>query len=244
MECLLALDFDGVLCDSRAECLLTGLAAYGRLEPSFPFTSRCIDDVDPALAAGFLAHRHLVRVAAQFVLLFDMLLHGRTVRDDRLLEDQTSVDRERMRRYKHFFYEERGRWVREEPKSWFEHNVVFEDVLRVALKWHAARALAIVSAKDADAILAILAHQGLVLPRSAIFDVMMGEKCAHVRSLRQAHSSIFFIDDNLENLQKVRMQGVTPFMALWGFVPPTAIDLAGAADVATLDLPTFVERFG
>lgn len=240
---LLALDFDGVICDSRPECLITGLAAYSHLEPERERPVRDIEALDPELVSRFMAHRHLVRVAKQFVLLFDLLFSNRALDDDIELEEQTNADPFRLEQYKKYFYAERQAWFEEDPASWFAHNYVFKDVLEVARIWYAREALAIVSAKDEQSIHSILGHKGLQMDPAWIFDTNKGDKPRHMQDLAKQYSEISFVDDNLQNLLMVHSDQVIPFLASWGFVSQHSLDTAQEAGIEVLEPLHFVERF-
>lgn len=246
MNSLLALDFDGVICESRPECLVTGLVAYHVLQhqnkkpPLFN-----VQSLDPQLVDSFMTHRHLVRVAAEFVLLFDLIMEGRPVDDERSLFEQTPADPERMARYKRLFYETRARWVQENPESWYEHNSPFVPVLQTARIWLQAERLAIVSAKDGDSIKAILGRFGLEIDPILILDNSKGDKAELMHILRHNFpgTDIFFVDDNLDNLLLARGSAVTPYLALWGFTSPSSIAHAREQGIEALDLQRFQELF-
>lgn len=240
---LLALDFDGVICDSRPECLITGLAAYSRLEPDRERPARDIEAIDPELVSRFMGHRHLVRVAKQFVLLFDLLFNDNSIDDSIELEEQTNAEYFRLEQYKKYFYAERQAWFQEDPASWFAHNDVFKDVLEVAGIWYGREALAIVSAKDEQSISSILSHKGLQMDPAWIFDTNKGDKPRHIQDLAKKYSKVFFVDDNLQNLLMVNSDQVTPFLASWGFVSQHSLGTAQIAGIEILDPLQFVERF-
>lgn len=77
MKPLLALDFDGVICDSLDECLVTAVNTRRRMRGKKELL-RTPGEVDPDLAARFRAHRHLVRPAGEY----ETLLHWLATRDD------------------------------------------------------------------------------------------------------------------------------------------------------------------
>lgn len=77
MKPLLALDFDGVICDSLDECLVSACNARHRLRGKQKLV-RTPADIDPELVARFRRHRYLVRGAGEY----EALLHWLLTRDD------------------------------------------------------------------------------------------------------------------------------------------------------------------
>lgn len=243
MGTLLALDFDGVICDSRPECLITGLSAYSRIDLELGKPTRNINALDPDIVSRFMDHRHLVRVAKEFVLLFDLLLSNQAIRDDVPLQEQTQADPDRLKLYKFYFYSERDAWFQEDPDSWLAHNEIFEEVLNVSKLWCGLERLAIVSAKDEQSIRTILGRKGLHLNSASILDTNKGDKPEHLQALTRKYSKIFFVDDHLENLLNIGTNAVIPLMASWGFVSRHSLESARNNGIEVLDLSRFLEYF-
>ncbi len=100
MKGLVFLDFDGVICDSLLECLVSSWQGYYRLhlgkrETAVPITLR----------REFSKLRPYVRAGEDFILIQELINNKIPIRSQEQFDSQLAVrGEERMARYKELFY--------------------------------------------------------------------------------------------------------------------------------------------
>ena len=228
---LLALDFDGVLCDSSPECaIVSANARLALLDPNrTPVFSPAVTRTEDF--RRFIAFRYLVRTAAQYLLLWDRLDAGSPIHPTLPLERQTPADPGRLAAFQALFYQLRGRWREDDYDSWLAYNPVHPAVDSSLDALRHVPDLRIVSAKDEPSIRAILARRGVELERNQV----LGRECGDKRELLARLATEFpgrdirFVDDNIDNIELAAMPGIRCLLADWGYLGPDWADRARAA---------------
>lgn len=238
---LLALDFDGVLCDSRPECAIVSANAWLALRnPAHAPLFR--PEVMPEAAfASFMRFRYLVRTAPQYLLLWDLAASGANINPVLPLERQTPADPGRREAFRLLFFALRGQWRADDPDGWLARNPLYPPVAACLGDLREIPDLHIVSAKDESSIRAILGHNGLHPATGAVMGGDHGDK----RDLMAALSvwfpgrPVLFVDDNPENLALADMPGVRCLLADWGYLGPDFATQARAAGYGTVSPAEF-----
>jgi phosphoglycolate phosphatase-like HAD superfamily hydrolase len=228
---LLALDFDGVLCDSSAECaIVSANARLTLLEPDrrpvFSLAAASPEDFQ-----RFTAFRYLVRTAAQYLLLWDQLDAGSPIHPTLPLERQTPADPRRLAAFQTLFYQIRRGWRESDYHSWLTHNPIHPAVDSSLDALGHVPDLRIVSAKDEESIRSILARHGLELERNQVLGREYGDKREVLARIATEFPGrdICFVDDNIDNIALAAMPGVRCLLADWGYVGPDWADRTVAA---------------
>lgn len=225
---MLVLDFDGVVADAFDECaLITWLgerpgsaedqppeAFVKRFRHIRPF-SRTLDH----FIMGHVEGAEAVSDQAGFESLFKGLEPGRVAR----FTAAANAARTRLRE--------------DTPEVWASMHTVFEPVAELIRRTEAD--VAIVTAKDAASVRAILAPNGLAEHVAAIVDECSDKAAAVVdlceeRGIRSEDA--VFIDDNLDNVLHVGTTGARIFWAAWGYSTPDQRERAALSEVARIDL--------
>ncbi|GAB6041593.1 HAD family hydrolase [Endothiovibrio diazotrophicus] len=231
-------DFDGVVCDSRAECMVTGYAAYRELkgEPFEPaFT---VDDVPADAAEAFIRFRYLARTAREFMVIWDLIEAGSAIDPDLPLDRQWEIDAARIMRYHELFYATRYRWMERDERSWVAIHALFPGMKEWLVARLAEGRAHLVSSKDSRSILTILRNNGVELPDDLVSGNEGGDKPGHFRRLIEEHPGreLYFIDDNLENLEMAAAQGIAGCLCTWGYTWEGGIEAAKRQGFPTLGL--------
>lgn len=213
------LDFDGVICDSREECMITSFNADRRLRGSAEpgLEARCIA---PESRAMFRKYRFLARTAREYKLLWDLIESRRPISATRLIRDQVAADEAELAVYERLFYEVRAQWRAQDSAGWLAENPTFADVAAKAVGWMEADRLAVVSAKDRGSILAIMSANGFPLDESVVWAMDEGrDKAEFFSGIRAArpHSQVVLVDDHIENLMLARPFHFKLYLATWGY---------------------------
>ncbi len=241
----LFIDFDGVICDSAAECLFSSWVAYDRLglsaqpdDPAVPpsDTPGTPPSVPVTLRKRFLGLRPFIRAGDDYVLIQHLLATGRTP------AHQEEFDLERRRagpqmlaRYADELNRVRQDLMVHDRDHWLRLNPLYpgmEGLLRAA-DWDRTW---ILSTKRPRYIEAILAFHEVPVPAHAILHAAAISKLDMVAAVldeRQAGRAAL-IDDQLDHLVGNEDPRIEVFLATWGYAKP---EWQADPRVPSLDLP-------
>jgi hypothetical protein len=249
---ILALDFDGVLCDGMREYFEASRRTHRRVWPNEAGPG---DDLFPS----FRALRPVIMSGWEMPVLLRAIAHGlsrssisqdwEAVRD-RLVGSGTPRGEALAGVLKKTLDDVRREWIAAEPDDWLARNVPYcgLDELR-RLVTGPERAL-VVTTKEGEFARLILNHWNLRLA-----DVQGKEagihKCENLRALiadyqaaRGRRPTLWFVEDRLETLQHVTrhadLADVGLFLATWGYnTPETRVAARGGGRVRLLELDQF-----
>lgn len=259
---VLALDFDGVLCDGRPEYFETAWRAYIRTWPA-PALSTAQRD---ALAREFSSLRALIESGWEFPLLVHALVTGERIPpcDDRaawlaLAQRLAAGGRVSTETLKRQVNDVRDQWFATDPNDWVAHHQFYPGVLeRVERALDEGVAAAIVTTKAERFTRALVGARSERLAKIAIMGWdgdRIVPKDACLRRLVAAHAlpadgaGLWFIEDMLETLEKIAhatppLAGVRLLLADWGYNTPAHRDRARHDDrVRLIDRARFTGSF-
>ena len=212
---ILCLDFDGVICDSVLECLVSSWIACFEGNPP--------DRVPLFLKQRFLELRPFIRSGEDYVLIQRLLEQGRSIRNQEEFDDLLGkAGALKMAEYKERFYSARESLFRSERDYWFGLNRLYPHVEGL-LKLHAASAnLHIVSTKRPDFISEILGFHGIRFNPARMHYASSVPKLEIVNRLADENRAekVYFVDDQIDHLTGSRREAVEPCLASWGYVKP------------------------
>jgi hypothetical protein len=229
---ILALDFDGVLCDGMREYFETSRRSYMRIWPDEKVPG---DDLFPA----FRALRPVIMTGWEMPLLLRAIVQERP--ESAMLQNWAAVRDELMNaRQLHgaalssvltrTLDEVRRTWIAIDPRDWLDRNVPYcslEEVRRLVAEPERA---VLVTTKEGEFARQILDHWGMQLA-----DIQGKEagthKCDNLRALITAYTAVqgrrprlWFVEDRLETLRHVTthadLEDVGLFLATWGYNTP------------------------
>jgi phosphoglycolate phosphatase-like HAD superfamily hydrolase len=232
---ILALDFDGVLCDGRPEYFESSCRACRRVWPEAEFDAEPIRDpfyrLRPVIMSGW-EMPVLVRAVAAGVDERRVLRAWPEVREAIVAE--AGPDRDRLvQSLRSSLDDVRREWIAEDPDGWLRSHMPYADLDAVRRLSAEPRHTAIVTTKEGEFARRILAHWQI-----DIADVQGKEagehKCTNLAELIERHgetsgtSTLWFVEDRLETLTCVigcserdpRLTGVRLFLAAWGYTTP------------------------
>ena len=260
MPRVLALDFDGVVCDGRPEYFETARRAYAAVWPGADLARAA------RMAAAFAAARPLVESGWEMPLLLHALMSGASDAEladraawrataRRLLEG-ASVDAGGLGRA---LNAARDAWFAADAKDWLAHHSFYPGVsARVARAVDEGARLVIVTTKAERFARALLtAHE----PRLAAVPIIGREperavpkpesllRLAREHGLPAGAEGLWFVEDMLETLEIVhatrRLAGARLFLAGWGYntLEQRAI-VGGRRHIGLLSLRDIAAPFG
>jgi phosphoglycolate phosphatase-like HAD superfamily hydrolase len=247
----LALDFDGVLCDSAAEMAVSAWRAGAELWPDWRGSAQ-----PPApLAEAFRRVRPLVDTGWQSLVLLRLLADGAppaallAAGPERLpaeaqargLDPATGI---------RLFAAARDRWIAEDAAGWLGAHRFYPGVAEQLAVWQAAGLpLFILTTKQERFTLRLLAAAGVPLAATAVFGLERGRRKEEILAELLARPAAagwpwHFVEDRLAALEAAAavpaLASVRLHFATWGY--GTAADAARARAlrrIASLTLDAF-----
>jgi phosphoglycolate phosphatase-like HAD superfamily hydrolase len=256
---ILALDFDGVLCDGRGEYFETARRAYATVWPGADV------EAASALAAPFAAARPLVESGWEMPLLLHGLVSG--------VPDVDLVDRAAWRATARRLLDgapleagdlgralnaARDAWFAADRAGWLGHHAFYPGVCaRIVQALDAGVHVVIVTTKAARFARALLVAQHARLaavpiigrePDRAVPKPQSLRRLASERGLPGDGAGLWFVEDMLETLELVcatpGLTGTRLFLAGWGYNTLEQRAITGrTGHIRLLSLPTFAASF-
>jgi phosphoglycolate phosphatase-like HAD superfamily hydrolase len=221
---LIALDFDGVLCDSARETGITGWKAGGRLwtdmgQPLPP---------EPLLDA-YCRARPVIETGYEAILMMRLLKDGEDAEE--LLDSFPRRLQEVIRRsgidasgLKGLYGSVRDRWIRDDPGGWLSLSPLFPGMADVLEGLATEAGCYILTTKQERFVRQLLEHSGVHFAAEHIFGLDRGlRKEAVLRRLLELHPNCraHFVEDRLPTLRRLLAQpdlaAIRLHLACWGY---------------------------
>jgi phosphoglycolate phosphatase-like HAD superfamily hydrolase len=226
---ILALDFDGVVCDGLIEYFQTAWQAYCQL------FLETVKEPPEGLAERFYPLRPVIETGWEMPLLVHALRQG--VADEAVLDHWPALVQEILAETKvdpntamAAVDGVRDRWIQSDLDGWLDLHRFYPGVIERLQGAIAAGVFPfIISTKEGRFIQALLQKEGVDFPREQIIGKEI--KQPKPKTLRQIQQSppdgleqstpIWFVEDRLQTLDKVKaddaLQDITLFLADWGY---------------------------
>ena len=215
---MLALDFDGVVCDSVEEAWQSSKAcAREHGLPAAPDT--------PLARERFRRLRPLITEGADFLLIQRTLNKSGSPADDiaAFHELRGGVSADEYAGYRELLAAFRRARIRADFSAWVSDHSLYRGIPELLSLLREDERMIIVSTKQADLISAILSHFSLPLPEHRIHYAGTRAKLTLIQSLASARGlppgTVLFVDDQPEHFRHDR-NGMLCRLADWGYLPP------------------------
>jgi len=253
---ILALDFDGVLCDGMAEYFETSRRTAAKVWPDGPALD---DDLLPA----FRRLRPVIMTGWEMPLLLRAIGHGRSevdiLRDWEDVRDGEVAAEPRARELGGLLASTldgvRREWITADRTGWIGRNVPYCELDKLRRLVGEPERAVLVTTKEGKFARLILDDWEVKLA-----DIQGKEagthKCDNLRALIDAYAAaqgrrprVWFVEDRLETLEHVTthpdLEDVGLFLAAWGYNTPAARATAQASGrVRLLELDRFRRGLG
>ncbi|MDJ0687036.1 MAG: HAD family hydrolase [Xenococcaceae cyanobacterium MO_188.B32] len=250
---ILALDFDGVICDGLFEYFATTQKTYTKI-----WNQDARENLD-TLATSFYCLRPVIETGWEMPVLLRALVLG--ISEEKILERWSEVARDLVKTEQLDTKEiaktldnVRDEWINADLDSWLALHRFFPGILeQLAQIINSSTQLYIVTTKEGRFVSKLLHQQGIELPRASIIGKeSQRPKYETLRLLRDSavrdNPVIWFVEDRLKTLKIVQQQPdlstVQLFLADWGY--NTAKDRNAIADhprIKLLSLAQFTQDF-
>ncbi len=242
---LLALDFDGVLCDGLREYFQTAWQTHCQLWTT--------DSVEPpsGLAEAFYRLRPIVETGWEMPVLIHALRSG--FAEPEILADWANISVELLQQHQTspqtvgaVVDRIRDRAIQTDLPNWLALHHFYPGVLD---RLKAVENFVIISTKEGRFIQQLLNDAGVVPKPDQIFGKEQKRpKYEILRDLKRQYRSIWFVEDRLPTLEKVRQQAdlhdVGLFLADWGYNLASERAQAAASDrIQLIGLEHFTAPF-
>ena len=221
MKGLVFLDFDGVICDSLPETLVSSWRAYYALRgekepPAVPIT----------LLADFKQLRPYVRAGEDFILIHELIETGKAIRSQQAFDAELAKAGVRqMEHYKEAFYTARQEFLEKQREYWINLNRIYTHSYECLGKWSSCPSLYILSTKRAPFIVEILTAKGIDMDPTRVLSCEAKEKKTTILHTLQSRNvdQALFVDDQIDHLTAdctgcARHPRIVGRLAAWGYV--------------------------
>lgn len=238
----LFIDFDGVICNSAAECLFSSWVAYHRLtlDANLRRTSGRSTSTPPsvpiALRTRFLHQRPFIRAGDDYVLIQHLLAgnHAPSCQEE-FDQARREAGPQTLARYADMLNCVRQDLMAHDRAHWLRLNPLYPDVadLLRSADWETTW---ILSTKRPEYIEAILAFHQVPVPSNAILHAANATKLDMVVSSLDDHRDerAALVDDQLDHLIGNGDPRVEVYLAAWGYAKPEWLE---DPRVPPLDIP-------
>ncbi|MFH1940797.1 MAG: HAD hydrolase-like protein [bacterium] len=233
---ILVFDFDGVLCNSVHDSLMTAVNTYIQFVPDHRLPVEEPLDADrvfrfeeehPSFFDQFSRLMPMGNFARDYFIVIRIVEKNETDRiDDQSLFDEykRSIPTADLTSYQTLFYKNRSAMRENDPESWAGLLPPFPGILDAVRSLSQQFICAIATSKDRKSVDMLLKHWGMAkyfLPDNILDKDFAQSKREHLTRFHEKQrvpfSRIHFIDDKVSHLLSVKTLGVQAYLALWGF---------------------------
>ncbi|MBC6475468.1 MAG: HAD family hydrolase [Hormoscilla sp. GM102CHS1] len=246
---ILALDFDGVLCDGLQEYFLTTWRTYCQVwQPAS-------QDPPDRIALVFYRLRPVIETGWEMPLLLRAILQG--VPEEEILLGWLAIAQQLLKTENlqaaelgPLLDKQRDRWISTDLAGWLGYHRFYPGVVeRVRSLFESPVEPVIITTKEERFVRKLLQQQGIEFSQGKIY----GKGCKRpkyeiLRELGGAVENIWFIEDRLKTLQLVQQQPdleqVRLYLADWGYNTSSEREsVCNQERIKLLSLEQFVQDF-
>lgn len=222
MSKTIALDFDGVICDSAPEMADTGW--------------RCCRILWPEHFSGPVPEEHLSRFCREIRPYTET--GYQTILQTKLMQDGADIAKITVDfsdslpqilaelnlaipELKKLFGGERDRWLREDPDSWLDRNGFYDGVADALKSMQANARVIILTTKERRFVKRLMERAGIEFPEEEIFGLEQIRNKETTLAELLKDGPLAFVEDRLATLERVAaipaLDEVTLGFATWGY---------------------------
>jgi phosphoglycolate phosphatase-like HAD superfamily hydrolase len=220
MKPIVVFDFDGVVCDSTDECLVTSWNAWERWHGRSGYRPS-LDDFSKSERDAFRPLRPYVRGAGEYYVLRRCLEENLPMSGQSDFENYCRKWMHHLSSFKKGFYEERERMRAENLQGWLDLHPVWPEVVNLLKKIYREGRAYVATLKDGESVRLILEAHNLSLPPERLFDQsQIASKLEALDTIRNIEGcsaqDIVFLDDNVMHLIGPLQAGYPCYLTTWG----------------------------
>jgi phosphoglycolate phosphatase-like HAD superfamily hydrolase len=227
---LFVFDFDGVVCDSTDECMVTSWNAWEKWESRSGFR-KTVSEFDEEEKAKFRKLRPRVRGAGEYYILCRAFSEGINIENQAGYSQLEADWKEHLAPFKALFFEEREHLRKINLDAWIDLHPVYDGVIEIMKQINDQEKLYIATLKDGKSVRLILEKKGLFIEEEKLLDQ------AQITSKLQAldyfrgqigchKNDMVFIDDNVTHLLDPKSSGYPVYLVTWGSIVDEYLEIA------------------
>ena len=227
---IIVFDFDGVVCDSSDECMVSSWNAWEEWEGRDNFRND-LSEFTENNKLNFRKVRPRVRGAGEYYILCRAFSEGISIDNQEVFDNLEEQWQENIEPFKALFFQVREKLRRDDINAWIDLHPIFNDVVEVMKILNDQNRLFIATLKDAKSVRLILENKGIKVKENRMLDQ------SQIKSKLQAldifrkqlgcnKKDMVFIDDNVTHLLEPKNEKYTVFLATWGTVLEDYLSIA------------------
>ena len=226
MKPVVALDFDGVICNSMDECMRVAFGAYEEWRTGVPTPL----SVETALPAGFdeyfRTYRYLVRPAEEYWLIVRAYQEGGAPLLPQEFARLAGDAQPQLTEFAPIYFRTRERLRDSSMERWLGLHAMYPEFGEGWIQLRRQALCYIVTTRDRESVSRLLSMLDVDIPAERRWTKeRSGGKPAAILDIAgecgRKPSEILFVDDHPGHLRDVRSTGAFLFWAAWGFWPDT-----------------------
>ena len=217
---IVVFDFDGVVCDSTDECMVSSWNAWEKWKLRSGFR-RSVDEFSQEEKNSFRKVRPRVRGAGEYYILRRAFAEGINIETQKIYNQLEEDWKEYLPRFESIFFDARNRLRCENLDSWIDLHPIYDGIIDVMKTLNQQNRLYIATLKDAESVTLILGKQQLEIPAERLLD--QSQIKSKLQALDQFREQIdcgkddmIFIDDNVTHLLEPKAAGYQVYLTTWG----------------------------
>lgn len=230
LQKIFVFDFDGVVCDSTDECMVTSWNAWEKWE-SRPGFRKEVSEFDEEEKAKFRKLRPRVRGAGEYYILRRAFSEGINIENQADYSQLEADWKAHLTPFKALFFEEREHLRGLNLDAWIDLHPIYDGVIERMKSFNDQGRLYIATLKDGESVRLILKKQGLVVEDKKFLD--QAQITSKLQALDRFRSQIscekddmIFIDDNVTHLLEPQLSGYPVYLAAWGSTVDEYLEIA------------------
>ncbi|MGK7933842.1 MAG: HAD family hydrolase [Microcystaceae cyanobacterium] len=250
---ILALDFDGVVCNGLREYFQTSQRTYQKIWKSE--TSVSLE----GYAESFYKVRPVIETGWEMPLLIRAMVKGKTESEilqhwPHICADLMEADHLEKEQLIQALDGVRDDWITTNLEEWLGLHQFYSGVISALKKiLNSSTKLYIITTKEGRFVKQLLHNQGVEIPQSSIYGKEVKQpKSKTLQLILQDHSEqpnhLWFVEDLLKTLNKVNQEknltGISLYLAEWGYnTPEVRASLTDKSNIKLLSLEKFTQDF-
>jgi len=238
---ILALDFDGVICNSIDECLLVSYYAYTNTSDlSFDFS-----EINSNYKKQFRKYRYLVGPAHQFYYLWEIIINN----NENIPEifNKINSNKKLEEGFSNKFYTIRKELINDNYQRWIRLNPFYDDLFLILKENIDLNDLYIVTSKDLISVNKLLISNSIYIDIEHIFSRELSFSKVKLFKLLNdkyqiPYNNIIFVDDKISHLIEVKSLGVHCYLSMWGYIGPESVEIANYNNISTILLSDLSDK--
>ena len=221
MSKILALDFDGVICDSIDECLLV---SYHAFHEKTKIENIDFSNIQEGIIKDFKKYRYLIGPAKDFYFLWKSIFeyHKTSTDIEKIYFKLKKSDMNRELPFVKRFYTLREQLKNKYFDNWVLLNPFYKGIKNILSKIQDNKTLFIITAKDTNSVFDLMKENNIDIQHSHIYGREKNLDKRHLfKQMIKYHGmskkDIVFVDDNISNVIDVNEIGIVSYLATWGY---------------------------